>query len=239
MMPQVIMSEPADIHVLLIEDDRRLAALTAEYLKRQGVVVSHEANGRRGLEQALRHRFDCVLLDLMLPGLDGIQVCQKIRERSDVPILMLTARGEEADRVLGLELGADDYVTKPFSSAELLSRVRAILRRRELDRANGGATVRRLGGLTIDLGRHEVLVDGERVHLTLSEFKVLSLLAEQPGDAVSRRELMQHLWASEHVGDEHACEVHISNLRRKIERDPTSPERLVTVRGHGYKLVPV
>jgi DNA-binding response OmpR family regulator len=136
--------------------------------------------------------------------------------------------------VLGLELGADDYVTKPFSSAELLSRVRAILRRRELDR---GTTVRKLGGLQIDLGRHEVLVDGERVHLTLSEFKVLSLLAAQPESVISRRELMQHLWASEHVGDEHACEVHISNLRRKIERDPTQPERLVTVRGEGYKLV--
>jgi two-component system response regulator RegX3 len=128
-------------------------------------------------------------------------------------------------------------VTKPFSSAELLSRVRAMLRRRELDRATGGATVRKLGGLQIDLGRHEVLVDGERVHLTLSEFKVLSLLAEQPESVVSRRELMQHLWASEHVGDEHACEVHISNLRRKIERDPTQPERLLTVRGSGYKLV--
>jgi two-component system response regulator RegX3 len=115
--------------------------------------------------------------------------------------------------------------------------VRAILRRRELDRAGGNGTVRELGGLKIDLGRHEVVVDGERVHLTLSEFKVLSLLAEQPDSVVSRRELMQHLWASEHVGDEHACEVHISNLRRKIERDPTHPERLVTVRGSGYKLV--
>jgi two-component system response regulator RegX3 len=140
--------------------------------------------------------------------------------------------------VLGLELGADDYVTKPFSAAELLSRVRAILRRRELDRAHGGSPVRDLGGLHIDLGRHEVTVDGNRVHLTLSEFKVLSLLAEQPDAVVSRKELMQHLWASEHVGDEHACEVHISNLRRKIERDPSEPQRLVTVRGLGYKLTP-
>ena len=116
--------------------------------------------------------------------------------------------------------------------------MRAILRRRELDRANGRAAVRDLGGLHIDLGRHEVLVDGERVHLTLSEFKVLALLAEKPENIVSRRELMQHLWASEHVGDEHACEVHISNLRRKIERDASKPERLVTVRGLGYKLIP-
>jgi two-component system response regulator RegX3 len=165
-------------------------------------------------------------------------VCRRVRATSTVPIIMLTARDDEIDKVLGLELGADDYVTKPFSTAELLSRVRAILRRRELDRANGGVTVRKLGGLHIDLGRHEVLVDGERVHLTLSEFKVLSLLAAQPESVVSRRELMQHLWASEHVGDEHACEVHISNLRRKIERDPSNPQRLVTVRGLGYKLLP-
>jgi DNA-binding response OmpR family regulator len=200
--------------------------------------VDEERDGRTALEAGRERRYALVILDVMLPGLSGTEICRALRAESDVPILMLTARDAERDRVLGLELGADDYVTKPFSSAELLSRVRAILRRRELDRANGGATVRRLGGLTIDLGRHEVLVDGERVHLTLSEFKVLSLLAEQPGDPVSRRELMQHLWASEHVGDEHACEVHISNLRRKIERDPTSPERLITVRGLGYKLVP-
>src|SRR5207253_7921454 len=124
-------------------------------------------------------------------------------------------------------------------TAELLSRVPAILRRRDLDRATGNGTVRRRGGLQIDLGRREVVVDGDRVHLTLSEFKVLSLLAEQPERIVSRRELMQHLWASEHVGDEHACEVHVSNLRRKIEVDPTRPQRLVTVRGMGYKLIPV
>jgi two-component system response regulator RegX3 len=173
----------------------------------------------------------------MLPGVSGTDVCRSLRAESDVPIVMLTARDAEIDRVLGLELGADDYVTKPFSTAELLSRVRAILRRRELDRATGGVTTRKLGGLQIDLSRHEVTVDGDRVHLTLSEFKVLSLLAEQPERVISRRELMQHLWASEHVGDEHACEVHISNLRRKIEKDPTQPERLVTVRGMGYKLV--
>jgi two-component system response regulator RegX3 len=165
----------------------------------------------------------------------------EVDEERDGPGAMLTARDAESDRVLGLELGADDYVTKPFASAELLSRVRAILRRRELDRAGALAgasgTVRELGGLRIDLGRHEVLADGERVHLTLSEFKVLSLLAERPEAVVSRRELMQHLWASEYVGDEHACEVHISNLRRKIERDPSQPERLLTVRGEGYKLV--
>jgi two-component system response regulator RegX3 len=225
--------------VLVVDDDPGVLDVVAFMLRREGFDVDEEKDGVAALEAARDRRYDIVILDVMLPGISGTEVCRELRAESDVPILMLTARDAEVDRVLGLELGADDYVTKPFSSAELLSRVRAILRRRALDRANGGGgTVRRLGGLQIDLGRHEVLVDGERVHLTLSEFKVLSLLAEQPDSVVSRRELMQHLWASEHVGDEHACEVHISNLRRKIERDPTQPLRLLTVRGLGYKLVP-
>jgi two-component system response regulator RegX3 len=224
---------------LVVDDDPGVLDVVAFMLRREGFDVDEEKDGTAALEAARERSYDIVILDVMLPGISGTEICRALRAESDVPILMLTARDAEVDRVLGLELGADDYVTKPFSSAELLSRVRAILRRRELDRANGGGgTVRRLGGLQIDLGRHEVLVDGERVHLTLSEFKVLSLLAEQPDSVVSRRELMQHLWASEHVGDEHACEVHISNLRRKIERDPTQPLRLLTVRGLGYKLVP-
>jgi len=225
--------------ILLVDDDPGVRDVVAFTLRREGFEVDERADGPTALEAGRSGRYDIVILDVMLPELSGTDVCRELRAESDVPILMLTARDAELDRVLGLELGADDYVTKPFSTAELLSRVRAILRRRELDRANGGSTVRRLGGLHIDLGRHEVLADGERVHLTLSEFKVLALLAEQPEAVVSRRELMQHLWASEHVGDEHACEVHISNLRRKIERDPSRPERLVTVRGMGYKLVPV
>ena len=223
--------------ILLVDDDAGVRDVVAFTLRREGFEVDEERDGPAALESGRSGRYSLVVLDVMLPGLSGVDVCRALRAESDVPILMLTARDAEADRVLGLELGADDYVTKPFSSAELLSRVRAILRRRALDRA-GGTTLRKLGGLQIDLGRHEVLVDGERVHLTLSEFKVLSLLAEQPDAVVSRRELMQHLWSSEHVGDEHACEVHISNLRRKIERDPTQPERLLTVRGSGYKLVP-
>jgi DNA-binding response OmpR family regulator len=223
--------------ILVVDDDPGVLDVIAFMLRREGFDVDEERDGTAALDKARTDSFDIVILDIMLPGMSGTDVCRALRAESDVPILMLTARDAELDRVLGLELGADDYVTKPFSTAELLSRVRAILRRRELDRATGGATVRKLGGLQIDLGRHEVSVDGDRVHLTLSEFKVLSLLAEQPERVVSRRELMQHLWASEHVGDEHACEVHISNLRRKIEKDPTQPERLVTVRGMGYKLV--
>jgi two-component system response regulator RegX3 len=224
--------------ILVADDDPGVLDVVAFMLRREGFDVDEQKDGEGALGAARERPYDIVILDVMLPGMSGTDVCRTLRSESDVPILMLTARDAEVDRVLGLELGADDYVTKPFSSAELLSRVRAILRRRDLDRANGGAAmVRKLGGLQIDLGRHEVLVDGDRVHLTLSEFKVLALLAEQQDTVVSRRELMQHLWASEHVGDEHACEVHISNLRRKIERDPTQPQRLVTVRGSGYKLV--
>jgi two-component system, OmpR family, response regulator RegX3 len=221
--------------VLLVDDDPGVLDVVAFTLRREGYSVDEETDGTSALDAARARSYDIVILDVMLPEVSGTEVCRALRAESDVPILMLTARDAEIDRVLGLELGADDYVTKPFSSAELLSRVRAILRRRELDRA----TVRRLGGLHIDLGRQEVFVDDERVHLTLSEFKVLSLLAEQPESVISRRELMQHLWASEHVGDEHACEVHISNIRRKIEADPSQPQRLLTVRGLGYKLVPV
>ena len=231
------MSAPASI--LVVDDDPGVLDVVAFTLRREGFDVDERCDGPAALEAARARRYDIVILDVMLPELLGTDVCRALRAESAVPIVMLTARDAEVDRVLGLELGADDYVTKPFSSAELLSRVRAILRRRELDRANGRSAVRDLGGLHIDLGRHEVLVDGERVHLTLSEFKVLSLLAEQPEAVVSRRELMQHLWASEHVGDEHACEVHISNLRRKIERDPSHPRRIVTVREAGYKFVPV
>jgi two-component system, OmpR family, response regulator RegX3 len=225
-------------NILVVDDDPGVLDVVAFTLRREGFEVDEERDGPAALAAARARSYDIVILDIMLPELSGTDVCRALRAESDVPILMLTARDAELDRVNGLELGADDYVTKPFSSAELLSRVRAILRRRALDRANGGLPVRRLGGVEIDLGRQEVHVDGERVHLTLSEFKVLALLAEQSDSPVSRRELMQHLWASDHVGDEHACEVHISNLRRKIEKDPTRPERLVTVRGLGYKLVP-
>ena len=224
--------------VLVVDDDPGVLDVVAFTLRREGFDVDEERDGASALAAARTRDYDIVILDVMLPQLSGTDVCRALRAESDVPIVMLTARDAERDRVIGLDVGADDYVTKPFSTAELLSRVRAILRRRELDRANGaGGVVRDLGGLHLDLGRQEVSVDGEAVRLTLSEFKVLSLLAERPERIVSRRELMQHLWSSEHVGDEHACEVHISNLRRKIERDPTRPQRLVTVRGMGYKLV--
>jgi DNA-binding response OmpR family regulator len=150
---------------------------------------------------------------------------------------MLTARDSEVDRVLGLEAGADDYVTKPFSMSELLARVRAILRRRRLDEGEAHPS-REIGALRLDLERYEVTIDGEPVQLTQSELKLLTFLARDPGRVFSRREIMQHLWQSDYVGDERAADLHVSNIRRKIERDPENPERLVTVRGAGYKLVP-
>ena len=179
-----------------------------------------------------------LVLDVMMPGTSGTEVCRVLRAESDVPILLLTARDAEIDRVLGLELGADDYVTKPFSLAELTSRVRAILRRRDLDRASTAAPIARIGGLTVDFRRHEVSVDGEHRPLTPSEFRILALLVDQPERVFTRRQIMEHLWQSAYVGDEHACDVHVSNLRRKLERDPAKPERILTVRGVGYKLVP-
>ena len=225
--------------VLLIEDDPGVLDVVTSALTTEGFDVDSALDGETGLTTARERPYDLVVLDLMLPDVPGMDVCRALREESGVPILMLTAKDAEIDRVLGLELGADDYVTKPFSMAELVSRIRAILRRRELDQSEVEAPVRRLGELTIDLGRHEVFVDDRPVELTRSEFKILALLAKSPEQVYTRRELMQHLWQSEHVGDEHACDVHISNLRRKIERDASEPERIVTVRGVGYKLVPV
>jgi two-component system response regulator RegX3 len=174
----------------------------------------------------------------MLPVLSGLDVCRRIRLESAVPIIVLTAKDTELDVVLGLELGADDYMTKPFSTAELLGRIRANLRRRQLDRDGHEPAVRDLGGIRIDLARREVTVDGKRVTLTPSELKLLYLLADRPQQVYSRQQIMEHLWETSFVGDDHACDVHISNLRRKLERDPRRPERIVTVRGFGYKLVP-
>src|SRR6476620_5334317 len=183
--------------------------------------------------------FDLLILDIMMPGRSGLDICRDVRGRSPVPIILLTAKDAEVDKVVGLEVGADDYVTKPFSVRELLGRVRAQLRRRELDRAStveGGGNSIDAGDVSIDLARHLVTVRNEPVNLTRSEFQVLRLLADRPGQVFSRLEIMEELWQSEFSGDVRACDVHISNLRQKIERDPQDPELVVTVRGIGYKL---
>ena len=222
--------------ILLVDDDPGVIDVVAFMLRREGFDVDEERDGTAALESARSRAYDIVVLDVMLPGMSGTDVCRALRAESDVPILMLTARDAEIDRVLGLELGADDYVTKPFSSAELVSRVRALLRRRELDRDTAPKLT--VGSLTIDFTRHEVEIDGSSVSLTPSEFHVLCLLAESPEQVFSRTQIMEHLWQAPHVGDGRAADVHISNLRKKLERDASHPERIVTVREFGYKLVP-
>jgi len=225
--------------VLLVDDERDIVEPVTYALQQDGFEVSAVEDGDTALELARNDTFDVVILDIMLPGLSGIDVCRTLRSESDVPILMLTARDAEVDRVLGLELGADDYVTKPFSTAELTSRVRAILRRRALDRQPRSRSEVRVGGVVIDLARHTVTVDGRDVSLTPSEFRLLLLLADEPERVFTRDQIMEHLWRTPYVGDTRACDAHISNLRKKIERNAAHPERIVTVRETGYKLVAV
>ena len=224
--------------VLLVDDEPDIVEPVTYALEREGFDVKPLEDGTTALDVARAELFDVIVLDIMLPGVSGIDVCRTLRNESDVPIVMLTARDSEVDRVLGLELGADDYVTKPFSTAELVSRIRAILRRRELDRSPTTESEIRVGGVVIDLARHTVEVDGRGVGLTPSEFRLLLLLAEEPGRVFMRQQIMEHLWQTPYVGDTRACDAHISNLRRKLERDPSHPERIVTVREAGYKLVP-
>jgi two-component system, OmpR family, response regulator RegX3 len=221
--------------ILIVEDEPAIAEALEYALEAEGFEVEALGDGFQALDAATSRDYDLLVLDLMLPGLSGLEICRRLRSESAVPILMVTAKDAEVDRVLGLEVGADDYVTKPFSMPELMARVRALLRRRELDRR--GEDVRlSAGGLNLDLVKHRATIDGEVVPLTAFELKLLALLATDPGRVFSRREIMRHLWDSTYVGDERACDLHISNIRRKIERDAAEPERLVTVRGVGYKL---
>jgi DNA-binding response OmpR family regulator len=221
--------------VLLVEDDRRLADLTKEYLEGHGVAVVHVADGRRGEEEALSGRFDAILLDLMLPGKDGLEVCREIRARSDVPVLVLTARGEEADRVMGLELGADDYLAKPFSPRELLARIRALVRRAK-GRAGPARDVVRVGALTVDPGARRVTLGGREVALTGYEFALLEALARRAGRVLSRERLMELARGSAEESFDRSVDVHVSRLRQKLGDDPKRPRLLKTVRGAGYVL---
>jgi DNA-binding response OmpR family regulator len=223
--------------ILVVDDDPGIVDVVSYALRGNGFAVDSVESGEGALEAADENEYDLVVLDLMLPGLAGTEVCRRLRENEQtVPIVILTAKDAELDRVLGLELGADDYVVKPFSPRELVSRVRAIFRRQELERQSREGALRVVGAVEVDLARHEARVEGRTVRLTPSEFKVLALLAAKPDRVFSRREILQHLWSSTYVGDQHACDVHISNLRRKIEHDPERPKYLVTVRGAGYKL---
>lgn len=224
--------------VLIVDDEPAIRDAVGYAFRNEGFDVETRADGDSGLQAALEGEFDLVILDLMLPGLAGTEVCRRLRARDPVPIVMLTAKNAEADRLLGLEIGADDYVSKPFSMAELIGRARAILRRQELARS-GTEGVKRVGDLELDPIRHEVSVAGEARQLTPSEFRLLRMLAGSPRKVFSRREIMQYLWDSTYIGDQRACDIHISNLRRKLEEDPANPRRIVTVRGVGYKLEPV
>jgi two-component system response regulator RegX3 len=225
--------------VLVVDDEQDILEPIRYALEREGFSVETALDGDTALERGRHERFDVIVLDVMLPRRSGFDVCRDLRAEGDVPIILLTARDDEIDRVLGLELGADDYVTKPFSTAELLSRIRAILRRRRLDRDTGGGARRAVGGVQIDLGQHRVTVDGREVELTPSEFRLLVYLADHAEQVLSRQQIMEHLWHSPYVGDARACDAHISNLRRKVERVPSRPERIVTARGAGYKLMSV
>ena len=223
--------------ILVADDEPDILESVVYTLEREGFEVDTATDGDAALQASRATEYDLLVLDVMMPRLSGLDLCRVVRAESDVPIIMLTARDAEIDRILGLELGADDYIAKPFSLAELVSRVRALLRRRELDRRQASQpTAIHHDGLTIDLARHTVSVNDEPVRVTRSEFRVLALLASRPGQVFSRREIMEHLWDSTYVGDARACDVHIANLRRKIESDPAHPERIVTVREAGYRL---
>jgi two-component system, OmpR family, alkaline phosphatase synthesis response regulator PhoP len=224
--------------ILIVEDDAALQYAVSRVLEKDGFAVDVVGDGEAGIDAARTRVYDVILLDWMLPKLSGIDVCRALRAESAVPIIMLTAKETEANRVLGLELGADDYVTKPFSSAELVSRIRALMRRRELDLGHT-RQVHSVGGIVFDQARHRVEVDGQPVQLTPTEFRLLALLASDPERVFSREEIMRHLWESAFVADTRNVDVHVRNLRRKIERDATCPQRLVTVRGVGYQLRPV
>jgi DNA-binding response OmpR family regulator len=219
--------------ILVVEDETPIAEAVGYALRGAGYEVDIVGDGNEGLTATRERPFDLMVLDLMLPGLPGLDVCRAVRAESDLPIVMLTARDGELDRVLGLEIGADDYVTKPFSVAELVSRVRALLRRRDLDR---GHVVQRVGDLVIDVSRHSATLHDKPLQLTRSEFRVITLLASEPGRVFTRDELVEHLWEGDFDGDRRAIDVHMSNLRRKLEDDPRNPQRLQTVRGVGYRL---
>jgi two-component system, OmpR family, response regulator RegX3 len=228
---------PAENRILVVDDELSVRESVGYALEQEGFEVTLAANGEEAEGQITDDNFDLLILDIMMPGKSGLDLCREVRAHSPVPIILLTAKDAEVDKVVGLEVGADDYVTKPFSVRELLGRVRAQLRRRELDRSDGTAETAEIkaGPVSIDLARHLVTVRGEPTNLTRSEFQVLRLLAGSPGEVFSRKQIMEELWQTEFRGDVRACDVHISNLRQKVERDPQNPELVLTVRRVGYR----
>ncbi|AYY14529.1 DNA-binding response regulator [Actinobacteria bacterium YIM 96077] len=223
--------------VLVIDDDPALADVVCRYLRRDGFAVDYATDGLAGLKKALATLPDIVVLDLMLPGMDGLEVCRRLRQVAPIPVVMLTALGEESDRIAGLEIGADDYVTKPFSPRELAARVRAVLRRAAGGVSHGGSEVLCGGGIEIDVVGHQVHRRGEPVSLTAKEFDLLVYLLAHPGRAFRREELLEAVWGWS-FGDTSTVTVHIRRLREKVEDDASAPQHLKTVRGVGYRFEP-
>jgi two-component system response regulator RegX3 len=222
------------MRILVVEDEESFSDPLSYLLRKEGYEVAVADTGDAGLEEFERSGADLVLLDLMLPGLSGIEVCRRLRATSNVPVIMLTAKDSEIDKVVGLELGADDYVTKPYSSRELVARVRAVLRRRAEPEELVPATVE-AGPVRMDVDRHVVTVSGEAVQLPLKEFELLELLLRNAGRVLTRGQLIDRVWGSDYVGDTKTLDVHVKRLRSKIEPDPSAPRHLVTVRGLGYR----
>lgn len=220
--------------ILLVEDEKTLAKALKFNLEKEGFRVEVAFDGEEALNAMSGEEPDLVILDLMLPKIDGYEVCRSIRRSSDVPIIMLTARDEDIDKILGLELGADDYMTKPFNTRELLARIRAILRR-TVQQAAAAKNFIKVGDLQIDVIKHKVTVKGREVALTSREYNLLSLLASNPGKVYSREELLEEIWGDDYSGDVRTVDVHIRHLREKIEEFPAEPNIILTVWGAGYK----
>jgi DNA-binding response OmpR family regulator len=223
------------IKILFVEDDERLAELTSRYLRGSGMVIERATSGPEALASTLRRQYDVILLDLMLPGRDGLDVCRELRTRLDTPIIMVTARREEVDRVMGLDAGADDYVTKPFSSRELVSRIRAVVRRARGDVGPKGSPIH-VGPITIDPTTMQVTVESRLIELTSYEFALLRVLAERAGRVLSREQLLDLARGSADEAFERSIDVQISKLRQKIGDDARRPRYLKTIRGAGYVL---
>ena len=223
--------------ILIVEDELSLSEPLEFLLRREGYETGVAADGRTALAVFDRSGADLVLLDLMLPGLSGTEVCRELRTRSSVPIIMLTAKDSEVDIVVGLELGADDYVTKPYSSRELLARIRAVLRRR-VETPDDDPGIVEAGDVRMDTERHSVAVRGEEVAMPLKEFELLELLLRNAGRVLTRGQLIDRVWGSDYFGDTKTLDVHIKRIRSKIETDPSNPTSLVTVRGLGYRFEP-
>ncbi len=227
---------PDSSTILLVDDEDSIQKLLAYPLEREGYRVLQARDGEEALERFASERVDLVVLDIMLPKLDGLEVCKRLRAESEVPIIMLTARDDELDKVLGLELGADDYITKPFSIREFRSRVRALLRRAAVSRqVDEDGEVIAAEGLTVDLARRAVEVRGQRVQLTYVEFELLRILGSHPGRVYSRRMLLEALWGGADYREPRTIDVHVRHLREKLEQDPAEPEYILTVRGVGYR----